>query len=614
MLSSIEIRQKYLDFFKSKGHAIIPSASLVPEDKTVLFNTAGMQPLVPYLLGQPHPMGKRLANVQKCLRTDDILEVGDNRHLTFFEMLGNWSLGDYFKKESIEWSFELLTSKDWFGIDPKKIYVTVFEGDKSMGIDIDTESIEHWIDAYKSVGIEASLGKRIYAYPKKKNWWELAGPGPCGPDTEIFYDTGKTHDQKFGLSCHVNCDCGRYVEIWNNVFMEYEKKIGSDGNVSYSPLAQKNVDTGMGFERMVMLMQSKETVFDTDLFQPLIQAIGGNLSDFSKRIVADHARASVFLIADGVLPSNKDQGYILRRLIRRAIPHLKGTISIMDLASLVITEYSDTEQYSYLKAKESDIISVLEAEEKKFANVFVEGERRLKRLVESIKSEGRDVIKGEEIFDLITTHGFVFEWIKDIADMNNIHLDVIGFEEAMEHHKELSRAGAEKKFGGHGLILNTGELKAGNEVELKKVTRLHTATHLLQAALRKVLGNEVEQRGSDITAERTRFDFSFSRKLTAEEIKQVEDLVNETVKQALPMQKAVMPLEEAKQTGALYYFKNKYPDEVNVYYAGKTIEDAFSKEFCGGPHVTNTSEVGQFKIVKEEGVAQGIRRIRADVS
>ncbi len=619
MFTSKEIRQKYLDFFRAKGHAIISSASLVPEDKTVLFNTAGMQPLVPYLLGTPHPMGKRLANVQKCLRTDDILEVGDNRHLTFFEMLGNWSLGDYFKKESIAWSFELLTSKDWFGIDPKKIYVTVFEGDESMGIKIDEESIGHWVEAFKSVGIDAKLGQRIYAYPKKKNWWELAGPGPCGPDTEIFYDTGNDHDAKFGNVCHVNCDCGKYVEIWNNVFMEYEKKVDSSGKVSYLPLAQKNVDTGMGFERMVMLMQGKDTVFDTDLFQPIMQAIPGPITDFSKRIIADHARASVFLIADGVVPSNKDQGYILRRLIRRAIPHLKGTVSIMDLASLVITEYSEVPEYSYLKNKEADIVAVLEAEERKFANVFVEGERRLNKLVNTIKSaerdiNSRDVIKGEEIFDLITTHGFSFEWIKDIADMNSLKLDVIGFEKAMEHHKELSRAGAEKKFGGHGLILNTGEIKAGSEEELKKVTRLHTATHLMQAALRKVLGSEVEQRGSDITAERTRFDFTFSRKLTEEEIKQVEALVNEAVSQGLPMQKAVMPLEEAKKTGALFFFKNKYPDTVNVYYAGHTIPDAFSKEFCGGPHVTNTSEVGKFKIVKEEGVSAGVRRIRADVS
>lgn len=612
-MNSKEIRQKYLDFFNSKGHAIIPSASLIPEDKTVLFNTAGMQPLVPYLLGLSHPAGARLANVQRCLRTDDILEVGDNRHLTFFEMLGNWSLGDYFKKESIAWSFELLTSKDWFGIDPKKIYVSVFEGDSAMGIGLDEESIGHWITAFKSVGIEAKLGTRIYAYNKKKNWWELAAGGPCGPDTEIFYDTGRDHDKKFGNSCHINCDCGKYIEIWNNVFMEYEKKVDEKGKVSYSPLSQKNVDTGMGFERMVMLLQRKDTVFNTDLFQPIISAISGPVSDYSKRIISDHARASVFLIADGVTPSNKDQGYILRRLIRRAIPHLKGTISIMDLASLIITFYGEIEQYKYLKAKEAEIISVLDAEEKKFAKVFVEGEKRLNKLVHQIKSEERDIIKGEEIFDLITTHGFSLEWIRDIAEMNGLKMDMIGHEAAMERHKELSRAGAEKKFGGHGLILNTGEIKAGNAEELKKVTRLHTATHLLQAALRKVLGSEVEQRGSDITAERTRFDFSFPRKLTDEEIKKVEDLVNEAVKKSLPMQKRVMPLEAAKETGALHFFKTKYPDEVNVYFAGNTLEEAFSKEFCGGPHVDNTSEVGQFKIVKDEGISAGVRRIRADV-
>ncbi len=613
MISSREIRQKYLDFFKSKSHAIIPSASLIPEDKTVLFTTAGMQPLVPYLLGNPHPAGKRIADVQKCLRTDDILEVGDNRHLTFFEMLGNWSLGDYFKQEAIAWSFELLTSAYWFGIDPHKLSVTVFEGNPEMGIGLDDESIKHWINAFRTAGIETNLGNRIYAYPKKKNWWELAGPGPCGPDTEIFYDTGKDHDQKYGKECHVNCDCGKYVEIWNDVFMEYEKKVDPAGGVSYSPLSQRNVDTGMGFERMVMVLQGVETVFDTDLFTPITKVLG-DLPVFSKRIIADHMRAAVFLIADGVTPSNKDQGYILRRLIRRAIPHLKGVISPNEIAKIVIKEYSGVEQYTYLKGKEADIIAVLEAEEKKFANVFKDGEKKINKIIETLKKENKDTISGEEIFDLTTTYGFSFEWIKDSADMNGMKLDVMGFEKAMEKHKELSRAGAEKKFGGHGLILNTGELKAGNEAELKKVTRLHTATHLLQAALRQVLGDEVSQKGSDITPERTRFDFNFSRKMTDGEIKKVEDLVNGAVKQALPMQKVVLPLEEAKKTGALHYFNTKYPDEVNVYFAGKTLDTAFSKEFCGGPHVTNTSEVGQFKILKEEGISAGVRRIRADVS
>lgn len=613
MLKSSEVRQKYLDFFKAKGHAIIDSESLVSPDKTVLFTTAGMQPLVPYLLGKQHPHGNRIANVQKCLRTDDILEVGDNRHLTFFEMLGNWSLGDYFKKESIAWSFELLTSKEWFDIDPQKIYVTVFEGDASMGIDLDKESIDNWKEVFKSRGIEASLENgRISKYPKKKNWWELAGPGPCGPDTEIFYDTGKEHDTAFGEICHVNCDCGRYIEVWNNVFMEFEKSVDISGRVSYKPLLQKNVDTGLGFERLVAFLQNKETLFETDLFQQIMSHVK-ELDIRSQRIIADHVRASVFLVADGVVPSNKDQGYILRRLIRRAIPHLKGTISILDLSRAVITQYAEVPQYKYLRPKENEIISVLDAEEKKFAKVFVEGDKRLNKIIQKVKEEGRNMIHGQDLFDLVTTHGFSFEWIKDKADMDHLHLDNRGYEEAMAHHKELSRAGAEKKFGGHGLILNTGELKAGNEEELKKVTRLHTATHLMQAALRKVLGAEVSQKGSDITPERTRFDFNFSRKLTDEEIKKVEDLVNDAVKQALPMQKAVLPLEEAKKTGALHYFSTKYPDEVNVYYAGKTIEDAFSKEFCGGPHVSNTSEVGKFKIVKEEGVAGGVRRIRADV-
>ena len=609
MLSSKVIRQKFLDFFKSKGHTIIPSASLIPQDKTVLFNTAGMQPLVPYLLGEPHPMGRRLADIQKCLRTDDIDEVGDNRHNTFFEMLGNWSLGDpdapdrvgagYFKKESIAWSFELLTSKDWFGIDPKRIYVTVFEGDKGMGIGLDEESIEHWEKAFKGVGIEAALGNRIYAYPKKKNWWELAGPGPSGPDTEIFYDTGAEHNSLFGEKCHVNCDCGKYIEIWNNVFMEYEKKTDGKGGFYYEPLKQKNVDTGMGFERIAMVLQSKSSIFETDLFAPIIALAPANLSERVKRIMADHVRASAFLISDYVRPSNKDQGYILRRLMRRAMVHYRADFT--PFFDEVIKIYSDF----YTELNREQIISVFKEEQDRFERTLQNGLKELSKLQK---------VDSLDAFKLYESFGLPYEVIKDVGGKKAEGLRREDFDKEFAKHQAVSRAGGEKKFGGHGLILDTGEIKAGNEEELKKVTRLHTATHLLQAALRKALGPEVEQKGSDITAERTRFDFAFPRKLTAEEINKVEDLVNEVINKGLPMQKTVMKLDEAKRTGALFFFRNKYPDTVNVYYAGKTLESAFSKELCGGPHVINTSEVGRFRIVKEEGVSAGVRRIRADVS
>lgn len=600
-MNSQEIRQRYLDFFEKRDHAIIPSASLVPEDKTVLFTTAGMQPLVPYLMGEPHPEGKRLANSQKCLRTDDIDEVGDNRHLTFFEMLGNWSLGDYFKEESIAWSFKLLTSREeGLGIDPRKIYITVFEGDESMGVPRDDESVKYWSEAFASVDIEASLGNRIFPYGKKKNWWELAGPGPCGPDTEIFYETDIQHDEVFGEKCHINCDCGRFVEIWNNVFMEYEKKINKDGNVEYTQLSQKNVDTGMGFERLVMLLQGKDNVFETDLFTPIIELLPQDLSVRAKRIVADHLRASAFLISDEVRPTNKEAGYILRRLIRRAIVHFRGDAG--PIFKTIIDIYG--EQYPELNLE--TILEVFNGEKKRFENTLEKGLRELEKL---------ETVDAQSAFKLFESFGLPYDVIKDpeVSGDKAVDLKREDFDKELERHREVSKKGSEQKFGGHGLLLNTGELKAGDEEELKKVTRLHTATHLLQSALRKVLGPEVEQRGSDITAKRLRFDFTYDEKLSPEQIKEIEDMVNDVVERGLPMQKKTMPLEEAKKTGALYFFDNKYPDEVNVYFAGETIEDAFSKEFCGGPHVENTSEVGKFKITKEEATSAGVRRIRADV-
>jgi len=616
-MTSSEIRQKFLDFFKEKGHAIVTSASLIPEDKTVLFITAGMQPLVPHLMGElAHSRGPRLANSQKCLRTDDILEVGDNRHLTFFEMFGNWSIGDYFKKEAIEWSFELLTSKEWFGIPPEKLFVSVFEGDKEMGVGLDSEAMEIWKKAFARAGLQVDLGDRIYAYPKKKNWWELTGPGPCGPDTEIFYDTGKKHDPAFGAECHINCDCGKYVEIWNNVFMEYEKKQDVQGGWIYAPLKQKNVDTGMGFERIVMVLQNKETVFDTDLFSPIVSALESlshknyieETSSF--RIIADHTRASAFLIAEGILPSNVDRGYILRRLIRRSVTHAKKLDLPVQYAGEIFSAIGKIYQgvYSEISAKQSEITGVYLAEAEKFAGALERGAKEFERLKETKRKSGEKLISGGEAFGLYETFGFPLDMILDMAKESGLEVNEKGFNDAFAKHQEVSRAGAEKKFGGHGLILQTGELKAADEAALKKVTRLHTATHLLQAALRQVLGEDARQKGSDITAERLRFDFSHTQKMTDEEKKKVEDLVNGWINMALPVEMKEMPIDEAEKSGALMFQKEKYGASVKVYSIGD-----ISRELCGGPHVANTREVRRFKIIKEEASSAGVRRIRATV-
>ena len=626
-----EIRQKFLDFFASKGHTIIPSASILPEDKTVLFITAGMQPLVPHLMGiQEHLGGKRLANSQKCLRTDDILEVGDNRHLTFFEMLGNWSIGDYLKKEAIEWSFELLTSPQWFNIPPEKLYVTVFEGDKDMGISMDAEAINVWKEAFSRVGISVDLDNRIYAYPKKKNWWELAGPGPCGPDTEIFYDTrpdfplenqggqaGNPHDPKaHGPRCHINCDCGRFVEIWNNVFMEYEKRSDGKGGWQYFPLKQKNVDTGMGFERIVMVLQGKPTVFETDLFAPIIsllEALSGKtyLEDMeSFRIIVDHTRASAFLIAEGILPSNVDRGYILRRLIRRSARRAQKLNLPLQYIGEVIAEFGRIYKniYPEISEKQKEIETTYKEEVEKFAQALERGAKKFERLKVWLSGEKRKTISGREAFELYETFGFPLDITLEMAKESKLEVDEKGFEEAFAKHQEISRAGAEKKFGGHGLMVQTGELKASDEEELKKVTRLHTATHLLQAALRQVLGEHIRQKGSDITGERLRFDFSHPQKMTDEEKKKVEDLVNEQVEKNLPVTMQEMPIEDAEKSGAMMFQKEKYGKTVKVYSV-----DSFSKELCGGPHVANTKEVGRFKILKEEASSAGVRRIRATV-
>ncbi len=618
-LTTNQIREKYLKFFAQREHKILPSASLLPNDKTVLFITAGMQPLVPHLLGEPHPEGKRLASSQKCLRTDDILEVGDNRHLTFFEMLGNWSLGDYFKKEAINWSLELLVKE--FELDPKNIYVTVFEGDENAPKD--QESIDIWIEAFKSIGIEASLGNRIYAYPKEKNWWgPVGGSGPCGPDTEIFYDTGKEHNKEFGEKCHVNCDCGKYVEIWNNVFMEYNKT--KEGK--YEPLKQKNVDTGMGLERMAMILQKKETVFETDAFFPTIEELQkiSNIEyvyqKHSYRIIADHIKASCFLISDGILPSNKEQGYILRRLIRRAIRHAKMLNSKKDfyvpLVNKVIEIYK--EAYPDLEKTKNNILTEIQKEEEKFSKALSNGLKYLKNWgkkmgAQTIEAENLTEKEfGELAFYMYESYGFpIDDTLEELHNMgwqfNKSQVRKVA-EEKFEKHREVSKKGAEKKFGGHGLLLQTGELKAADEEELKKVTALHTATHLLHQALREVLGEHVKQKGSDITAERLRFDFSHPEKLTDEQKQKVEDLVNEQIQKGLQVKCEEMSLEDAEKSGALGFFKDKYQgkEKLKVYSVGD-----FSKEICGGPHVKNTSQMGKFKIKKESSSSAGVRRIKA---
>ncbi len=614
-MTATDIREKFLTFFRKQKHAIIPSASLVPEnDPTVLFTTAGMHPLVPYLLGERHPEGKRLADSQKCVRTGDIDEVGDNRHLTFFEMLGNWSLGDYFKKEAIAWSFEFLTGKKWLGLDPQRLYVTVFEGDADAARDDD--SIGYWQEQFVSAKIDAKLGERIFAYPKAKNWWGPAGiTGPCGPDTEMFYDTLDLADPKAHASgwkekesCHPNCDCGRYVEIWNDVFMEYSKT--ADGK--YEPLQQKNVDTGMGLERTAMVTQGKSTVFDTELFIPIFDAIGarsgaryGENDEMTRamRIVADHLKAATFILGDprGVTPSNVDQGYVLRRLIRRAVRYgrqlgIEGAFTA-HIVETVIGMYKDA--YPELAANRNRIIDELNAEEDKFSRTLQRG------LVEAAKLKDQYAtaveIPGDAAFNLYETFGFPKELTEEVLGKK---VNEREFEEQFKKHQETSRAGAEQKFA--------GGLADHSEI----VVRMHTATHLLHKALRNVLGDHVEQRGSNITQERLRFDFSHPQKMTPEQLRAVEDMVNAQIAKDLPVHFEMLTVDEAKDAGAIGLFDDKYAqlgNKVKVYMVGDDSRGYFSKEICGGPHVEHTAIVGTFKILKEEASSAGIRRIKAVV-
>ena len=586
-MKAIEIRNKYLDFFKRHGHAVIPSAPLIPEnDPSVLFTTAGMQPLVPYLLGEKHPEGTRLTDFQKCLRTNDIDEVGDNRHLTYFEMLGNWSLGDYFKEESIAMSFEFLTKE--LGIPVEKLSVTCFAGDKDCQRDEVTAS------CWKKAGIPED---RIYYFGKDDNWWIAGEEGPCGPDTEMFYDTGKP---KCSENCNPSCGCGKYVEIWNNVFMEFFKT--KDGK--YTKLKQHNVDTGLGLERMTMLLQGKETPFDTELFKPVMDKLqelaGKNDSIESRRIVAEHLRASMMIIQDGGLPSNVDRGYILRRLIRRMVRHLrKLQINLNELGELIDLNIDTLkEMYPELHQNSNKIKSVIIEEKDKFEKTLERGEREFNKIVNRMKNEGKDIISGQDLFTLYETYGFPPEVTQDLAREAGLKVDTTEFDKLFKEHQEKSRMGSEQKFKGG--LAGTGEQEV----------RYHTATHLLNAALKVILGKDVHQKGSNITPERMRFDFSCDHKLTDEEKKEVEDLVNEWIAQGLDVKCEEMKKDDAIKSGAECMFIEKYPDIVTVYSIGNDREKV-SKELCGGPHVKNTSELGHFKIKKEEASSAGVRRIKA---
>lgn len=587
-LTSSELRKIYLDYYKSKGHAVISSASLIPEnDPTVLFTTAGMHPLVPYLLGEKHPAGNRLTDVQICVRTGDIEEVGDPTHCTFFEMLGRWSLGDYFKEYAISCSYDFLLNHLEF--DKSKFAVTVFKGDEDCPRD--DESAEFW----KKMGVPED---RIFFLPKENNWWGPAGvTGPCGPDTEMFIDTGKP---KCSDVCSPACDCGKYVEIGNDVFMQYFKN--ADG--TFSPLKQKNVDEGMGLERMLCILNGYKSVYETDLFKPaiaLIENLSGHKYDESEtvtkamRIIADHIRTSTFLIGDvkGIVPSNVDQGYILRRLIRRAVRF--GRIidlperSLSKIAEQYISQYQDV--YQYLLTNKDRIVSELDKEEIRFSNTLQQGLKEFEKVITHIPTK---TISGKTAFRLYDTFGFPIEMTEELAHENGFEVDVQGYEDAFKEHQKKSQAGAEQKFHG-GLADNSEE-----------TAKLHTATHLLHSALMKVLGGEARQRGSNITAERLRFDFGFDRAMTADEIKAVEDLVNEQIKKNIPVVCEEMTVDEAKAQGAIGIFDNKYGEKVKVY----TIGD-FSKEICGGPHASNTGDLKSFKITKEQSSSAGVRRIKA---
>lgn len=586
-MTAQELRTMYVNFFKERGHKEIASASLLPEnDPTVLFTTAGMHPLVPYLLGEKHPSGNRLTDIQKCVRTDDIDEVGDDTHLTFFEMLGNWSLGDYFKKESISMSFDFLTNS--LHIPPERLAVTVFEGDDSVPADTEAEQI------WKSLGLSDT---QIFRYGREENWWGPAGQtGPCGPDTEIFYDMGK---QKCSPTCGPACHCGKYVEIWNNVFMQFNKE--ADG--SFTGLKQKNVDTGMGLERILTIFNGKSNVYETELFVPLMTKLNEILTSYGKsmperdlRIICEHIRATTFILGDPkkISPSNTEQGYILRRFIRRIIRLFKkvdiNTNHLCELSELVIHQYGDV--YPELNKNRDFILEQLQKEYTLFSKTLDDGLKKANRYLDNLGTDG--ILGGDLAFKLYDTYGFPIEFTEELAKERGYLVDMDGFRKKFEEHQNKSRQGAAGKFA--------GGLADHNE----QTARLHTATHLLNGALRQVLGDEIFQRGSNITSERLRFDFSFDRKVTKEELEQVSAIVNEAIEKNLEVILEEMTPDEAYASGAIGVFTNKYGDLVKVY----TIP-GYSKEICGGPHAKTTGELGSFKILKEEASSAGVRRIKA---
>ncbi len=589
-LTAQELRTKWLEFFKTKDHAIIPSASLVPEnDPSVLFTMAGMFPLVPYLMGQEHPGGTRVANIQKCIRTIDIDEVGDNTHLTFFEMMGNWSFGDYFKKEAIEWSYEFLTGEEWLAIPKERLAFSVFAGDADAPFD--EESYEHW----KRLGVPEA---RIAKLPKEDNWWIAGETGPCGPDTEMFYwiDDGTPAPENF----QETKDDKRWVEIWNDVFMQFEKK--ADGTLV--PLEKQNVDTGMGLDRVIAVLNGHTSVYDTELFRGMFEVIGLSQDVLSgdevrkARIIVDHVRAAVFIAGDGVVPSNKERGYILRRLLRRAMVYAQ-LLNLQDswlkaLIGKVMEEYN--EAYPEMIANSQAIFKVIEDEQSKFGKTLEKG---LKEFAKLFEKQGQ--LSGTDAFNLYQTYGFPLELTEELAESSGQQVNREEFAAEFKKHQDLSRTAS------------AGTFKGGLADHSEKVVRLHTATHLMHKALRDVLGEEVWQKGSNITAERTRFDFTYPQKMTPEQIKAVEDKVNDWVERDAEMKQEMMPLEQARELGAIGLFGEKYADTVSIYTATDKDGNVISREFCGGPHVEHTGLVGKFKIVKEEAVSAGVRRIKATI-
>lgn len=631
-----EVRKRFLAFYEKRGHAIIPSAPIVPgNDPTTLFTSSGMQPLVPYLLGENHPAGMRITNSQMSFRAGDIEEVGDNRHTTFFEMLGNWSLGDYFKKEQLPWVFEYLTSKeDGLGLDPEKLYVTVFAGDESTGMPVDMEAVELWQNLYKEKGIDAGFlnvgseadgyvkgmqGARIFAYDAKKNWWSRAGvpanmPAgePGGPDSEVFYDFGLPHDTAWGPECHPNCDCGRFIEIGNSVFMQFVKQ--EDG--SFENLPKQNVDFGGGLERLAIATLGVPDVFMLDVFEKPRSIIetrsqktygSDEATTRAFRIILDHMRAASFMLAEGITPSNSEAGYVLRRLLRRAIRE-SDRLGIHDAVLADVAKgygevYAD--HYPHVLQNADKIREEIAKEEEKFRKTLTQGMRELEKFA------AKGSIIPEDVFTLFTTYGFPIELTEEIANERELEIDLTAVMALMVGHQETSRAGGAQRFAG------------GLADHAEQTVRYHTTHHILLKALQMVLGDEVKQRGSNITSERLRIDFSSPGKMTDEQKAEVERIVNETIYQDLPVTRTVMPREEAEKLGAQMEFGVKYPDMVSVYSVGPVhatedapdIPNAFSLEFCGGPHVTNTSEIHsgekKFRIKKEEAVASGIRRIKA---